>query len=236
MKLLLQFPTLGRPEKFLDCFTKYLSLLSKENQVHFNINCDIDDLSMNNSATIDSIKNKAADFANVTCDINFDKGTNKISAINDHINDKDFDIVVCLSDDMIPLVSGWDKVISDKMQENFPDTDGCLHFNDGYTENKLITLSILGRKLYNYFGYIYHPDYKTLYCDDEFTQEVKRLNKVVYFEDVIVSHEHYSREGNINSGDYDYAAKKTLFYSGRDRFVFQERKKQGFPKWRITND
>lgn len=236
MKLLLQFPTLGRPDKFIFCLKKYLELLSEENTVHFNINCDDNDSSMKNDIIIHSIEYAMCLYRNVTFDIHFDKNTTKISAINDHIDGKDFDIVVCLSDDMIPMKRGWDKIISSKMEENFPDTDGCLHFNDGYQKNRLITLSILGRKLYDHFGYIYHPDYKGLYCDDEFTQEVNRLNKVKYFDEVIISHEHYAREGNINSGDYDYAAQKTIHYSGRDGFVFEKRKELGFPKHKITND
>jgi hypothetical protein len=174
--------------------------------------------------------------SNISFSIFYDKNTNKISAINDHIDGNDFDIVICISDDMVPVVESWDKIISNYMNTFFPDTYGCLHFNDGYTQNKLITLSILGRKLYEYFGYIYHPDYKSLYCDDEFTQEVYKMNKVKYIGDVIISHEHYSREGNINSGDYDFAAQKTIYYSGRDGFVFKNRKELGFPKYRITND
>ena len=40
----------------------------------------------------------------------------------------------------------------------------------------------------------------------------------------------------VNSGDLDYAAEKTLHYSGRDGYVFAERMKRGFPRARITND
>jgi hypothetical protein len=235
MKFLLQFPTLKRPTKFLDCIEKYIGKFSKKHNLHFNINCDYEDTTMNN----DSIKNRIFDILsqdNITYDLNFDYETNKISAINSHIDGKEFDIVICISDDMIPIADDWDEIIAQNMNKYFPDTFGCLHFNDGVQGSKLITLSILGKKLYDYFGYIYHPDYKSLYCDDEFTHEVKRLNKVKYIDDIIVSHAHYSIDGNMNSGDYDYAAQKTLFYSGRDGFVFQKRKELGFPKERITND
>ena len=122
------------------------------------------------------------------------------------------------------------------MTENFPDTDGCVHFDDGYTHHQLITFSILGRKLYEHFGYIYHPDYKSLYCDNEFTQEVTRLGKVVYIDKVIVKHEHYGEKGNSNTGDVDFAAQKTLHFAGRDGVVFRSREERGFPRERITND
>ena len=122
------------------------------------------------------------------------------------------------------------------MTKHFPDLDGCTHFNDGYTNIKLITLSILGRKLYEHFGYIYHPDYKSLYCDNEFTQQVHKIGRVAYIDKVIIKHEHYGEKDNINSGDYDFAAQKTLRFSGRDELVFNEREKRGFPEYRITDD
>jgi hypothetical protein len=168
--------------------------------------------------------------------VNFDNDTDKISAINDHIEGRDFDIVVCASDDMIPKAHSWDNEIAIAMKEHFPDLDGCVHFNDGNTEGKLITFSILGRKLYEHFGYVYHPDYKSLYCDDEFTQEVKRLGKEKYIDKVIITHEHYSVKGSVNHLQHDVAREKTLHYSGRDQMVFEKRKELGFPKQRITSD
>lgn len=236
MKILVQFPTYKRQEKFVESFKKYLSNSSGQHEIHFNVNCDLSDLEMNNIYFQHEFENLVSYFKHVTYSLNYDANTNKISAINSHIEGLDFDIVICASDDMIPQVFKWDEEICNAMNKFFPDLDGCVHFNDGYTNGKLITFSILGRKLYEHFGYIYHPDYKSLYCDNEFTEEVTRLNKVQYVDEVIVKHEHYAEKDNSNSGDFDEAAKKTLHYSGRDQAVFNERKKRGFPKEKITND
>jgi hypothetical protein len=213
-------------------------MASCNNSIFFNINCDTDDETMNSSFVKRQIVEYISQYSNLKGQINFDKETTKISAINSHIQDCgfDFDVVVCASDDMIPHAYGWDDEIALAMTEHFPKLDGCVHFNDGYTGNKLITFSILGKNLYNHFGYIYHPDYKSLYCDNEFTQEVTRLNKVAYIDKMIVKHEHYGEEGNSNSGDYDFAAKKTLYFSGRDGLVFKQREAAGFPRERITQD
>ena len=172
--------------------------------VKFNVNCDISDETMNNEDVIQRIQDTfemydpSTDERISLCQINFNDSSNKIEAININIEGNDFDIVVCASDDMVPQVQNWDDEIATAMQMWFPDLDGCVHFDDGNTHGKLITFSILGRKLYDHFGYIYHPDYKSLYCDDEFTQEVRRLGKEKYIDKVIVSHEHYSIQGTIN--------------------------------------
>ena len=235
MRFLVQFPTLARPEKFLSVLDKYVMTSSVWNSIFFNINCDIDDETMNDAYIRERIKyilNKRNEVDGV---INYDKDTDKISAINANIN-QSFDVIICASDDMVPKVYSWDQKIATAMQEHFPDLDGCVHFNDGNTNGDLITFSILGRKLYDYFGYIYHPDYKSLYCDDEFTQVVRAMGKEKYIDEVLISHEHYSVEGTENHGDVDYAARKTLHYSGRDQIVFNKRKELGFPKHRITAD
>jgi hypothetical protein len=238
MKITVQFPTFGRPEKFLKVLEQYTLWASGKNELFFNINCDMADLSMTSHFMVEKIREVFDLYRNLDIDyaINFDPDTEKISAINDHATDKPFDIIICASDDMVPKIRGWDEEIVRAMDTHFPDYDGCVHFDDGNTNGQLITFSILGRGLYETFGYIYHPDYKSLYCDDEFTQEVRRMGKEAYIPKVLFSHEHWSIEGSENHGDIDLAVQKTLHYSGRDAQVFQKRQELGFPKERITND
>lgn len=236
MKLLIQFPTYGRAEKFLRVLDKYVETCSDKHYIFFNINCDANDLTMTDPYIQERIKFILNKSRNVDGVVNYDHGTNKISAINDHIEGKDFDIVICASDDMVPKAWNWDNEISIAMKVHFPDLDGCVHFNDGNTDGDLITFSILGKSLYDHFGYIYHPDYKSLYCDDEFTQEVRRMGKEKYINKIIISHEHWSIEGSENHNETDIAVQKTLHFSGRDQQVFEKRKSLGFPKQRITND
>lgn len=238
MNILIQFPTYARPEKFVSCISKYVNMASGKHQLHFNINCDEEDELTNNDHFTASVSTLINNKDDITYKIYFDRNTNKISAINDHINTEvfDFDIVICASDDMIPQEENWDDIIATDMEMYFPELNGALHYFDGYQKESLITLSILGRRLYDHFGYIYHPDYKSLYCDNEFTQSVYRLGRVKYIDHLVIKHEHYSEEDNSNSGDLDLSAKKTLYYSGRDQMVFEKRKGLGFPKYRITND
>jgi len=237
MNLLIQFPTLARPEKFLSVLDRYVESVSGFNKIFFNINCDVDDASMRDARMQNNVYRTLNKKSGVVDGIiNYDKNTDKISAINANIEGKEFDILICASDDMVPKINSWDQEIAVAMKEHFPNLDGCVHFDDGNTNGKLITFSILGKKLYDSFGYIYHPDYKSLYCDDEFTQEVRAIGKEKYIDKVIITHEHYSVEGTENHGDLDFAAQKTLHYSGRDQAVFNKRKELGFPRHRITTD
>jgi hypothetical protein len=139
---------------------------------------------MNNQEVIDKFKT----YNNLSVDYSNNKS--KIQAINYGIDEHLFDILVVASDDMIPQTKGFDNIIRDKMNEYFPNYDGILWFNDGYQGNNLNTLPILGVEYYDRFGYVYHPSYKSLWCDNEFMEVANKLNKQVYINDVIIKHEH----------------------------------------------
>jgi len=124
----------------------------------------------------------------------------KIDAINRDIPDTStFDILLLASDDMIPIVSGYDDIIRSKMTQYFPDGDGVVWFNDRYRKYKLNTLVICGSKYYSRFGYIYNPEYKALWCDNEFMDEANRLGRQIYFDDVIIEHQHYLNNWSLHS-------------------------------------
>ena len=91
---------------------------------------------------------------------------------------------------MIPVVKGYDTIIKNNMSKLYPDTDGVLWFNDGYQGNKLNTLCILGKKYYDRFGYIYNPEYISVWSDNEFMDVGNILGKQTYFDEVIIQHQH----------------------------------------------
>jgi hypothetical protein len=157
----------------------------------------------------------------------FGNSPSKIAACNADISlDTKWDIIVLVSDDMIPIVPEFDKVIVSDMKANFPDTDGALHYNDGlFGKDNTITLSIMGRKLYEYFGYMYHPDYKSFYCDNEFTEVVRALKKHYYNPKVIIQHKWHG-----GPGSEDDLYKKNSRDNDADCKTYNNRKALGFPK------
>jgi hypothetical protein len=126
----------------------------------------------------------------------------KIAACNSGLCERKWDVVLLASDDMIPKVGGYDKIISDDMQKSYPDLDGVLHYNDGHRGRDLNTLCILGREYFNRFGYIYHPGYKSLWCDCEFTEVANALNRQTYSNRILIRHEHWCfREREVDASD-----------------------------------
>jgi hypothetical protein len=139
----------------------------------------------------------------------------KIGAINrDMEKAGDWQILVNFSDDMVFKVSGWDKILRQKVSSVWGDsTDFFAHFNDGYIGDALATMSIIGREYYERDGYIYHPSYKSFSCDAEAYYVAIARGRHHYFDDVIFKHEHPS---NNKSTRNDSLYKQNAKVAGGD--------------------
>jgi hypothetical protein len=222
MNILVKFPTRERPDKFfsvLDVYIKQSKLLSK---IGFLISMDTDDYSMNN----DHVKTKLNTYITegIKLVYYYSNNNSKVQAINANISNIDgWDILLLASDDMIPIQNGYDEIIRTDMYNNFLDTDGVLWYNDGGQSN-INTLCILGKKYYNRFGYIYHPDYISLWCDNEFTDISIILNKVYRSEQVIIEHAHPVYQ----KCNYDQLYLKNESFNNHDKQTYLKRKSLNF--------
>jgi hypothetical protein len=215
--LLIKFPTRGRPDKFFSVLDKYRDL-SRSKNVRFIVTCDLDDASMNN----EEVRKRFETYDNVQ--VFYGNSKTKIQAINADMDGQEFDICLLASDDMIPERVGYDVEIIRQMRLNHPDLDGVIWFSDGYQRKNLNTLTIVGKRYYDRFGYLYHPDYVSFYCDNEFMQVAFMLGKQTYVDDVIIRHQHpdNTREGI----DMTYASNNQ--HVMRDHLVFNNRAQKLF--------
>ncbi len=150
----------------------------------------------------------------------FGKSYGKIHAINrdvnslnpmslvaqEELNEVHWDILLNISDDQRPIIHGYDHIIRAAMPD---DLDASLWFTDG--QPRVNTQEIVGRKYYNRFGYIYHPDYKSLFSDNEATEVAKRLGKQIKSNQQIVKHFHPAWGGT-------QAFKRDALYDRNDKF------------------
>jgi len=220
VNILFKYPSMWRPDWFKKTLKRYYSMLSGKNQYRFLITLNEDDKTMNSNEmrrNLDNLPNLMYKYG---------EHKTKVEAINADMEGEDFDILFLVSDDMIPMVRNFDVIIAKKMEKYFPDLDGALHFNDACCgQDNCITLSIMGKKLYDYFGYIYHPDYKSFFCDQEFTEAVRRLGKVKYFSQVVVKHD-WKGWGKKRDGVY---TRNTELGRG-DKETYIRRKELDFPR------
>lgn len=198
--LLIKIPTRSRPSQFLKILDLYYQKLSGSVPYSFLISCDNDDPTMNN----ETMKSILATYPNLT--LLFDNNTSKIEAYNNGLGTADFDIVLITSDDMEPVMQGYDKIIVDTMLKYFPDYDGVLNFNDGKLISQCNTLPVIGKKFFNRFGYAYHPTYLSLWCDVELTLISRMLRKEKTFDTVLIRHRHPANGEGMNDELYIHNA------------------------------
>lgn len=236
-KLLVKFPTRGRPDKFFTVLDRYYYGAKRKNLVSFLITCDHDDLTMNNPEVRQRLQDKYKGMTVV-----FGHSKNKIEAVNaDMAHAPEYDIILLASDDMVPEEKGYDEIIRQKMTELYPDTDGVLWFFDGYRRD-FNTLCILGKKYYDRFGYIYHPSYKSFWSDNEFTDVANQFGKQTFIDKVIIRHVHpdwiqkdpatasmhQNIHGAAGGNGVDDTFIKNLPFEQQDRINYYTRKQTNF--------
>ncbi len=222
-RLLIKLPSRERADRFFNTLDLYYQKLSGEIPYHFLISGDLDDTGPNGLNCPQAIA-RLANYPNLT--VYFGPRVNKIEAVNRDLEKHlDFEILLVASDDMVPQQSNFDLTIVQNMQQYFPNFDGALHFNDGYVGANLNTLPIIGKKYYDRFNYVYHPNYQSICCDLEFTLVAKMLGKTAYINQTIIKHEHGSY-GFRKDALFFHNESKTFYEHDRD--ILQRRKAANF--------
>lgn len=175
MKILFKYPSRGRESRFFDSLDTIYNNIVDQDNFHVAVTLDTDDEVM----CRDEIKGRLANYKNLS--VAWGLSESKVDAINRSFPSYDFDIIICWSDDMIWTFYGFDDVIRQHIMEHVPDGDGLIHFPEPDAKDALNTLYIATRKYYDRFGWIYHPSYKSLWCDNETMLTAKALGRYHFF-------------------------------------------------------
>lgn len=133
-------------------------------------------------------------------------------------------ILVCIADDLEPCPA-WDDEILARLD---PDAPAVLAAPDGIRNSgELLCHPILTRAYYERFGYVFHPDYRGVYCDNEFTDVARCEGAVIDAPEARVYRHLHPVAGH--AGDAVHAAMNApeAYEFGRD--IYSRRAFQGFP-------
>lgn len=220
MKILFNYASRSRPQNFFRGLDSIVLNIYDKDLFHVVCSLDSDDPEMNNGNVI----KKLSEYKNVS--YYFGKSKNKIDAINREIsNFPDFDILINFSDDMIFTKKHFDQILRGAMMAYFPDLDGFLHFNDS-NQKRTSTMTVEGRKYFDRFGFIYHPEYISLFCDNEAQDIAQRLDKYKYVGDSIKIFTHIHPSFGRVRVDEQY--KHTQSFYQVDRLTYLARLKKNF--------
>lgn len=213
---LFKYPSRGRPDHFFKSLDSIYNNVSDKDHFHVSLTLDDNDDTMNNENVI----KKIASYENIS--IGWGESYSKINAVNRSMPKLDWDILFCMSDDMIFNIFGFDVMVGVDMMNHFPDGDGLLHYPDQDAKAALATMFISGKKYYDRFGYIYHPSYKSVWCDNEVQDIAKSLGKYVYCGYQINLHMnpaygHRERDEMFNRQQGDWPEDEKNYYERKTR-------------------
>lgn len=212
MNVLIKFPSRGRPEKFKNTLETYIKLLSRKHDVKFIFTFDEDDSTMNAPKVREYLDG-------LSCPLKYYYGNSKskIEAINANLEREDFDVLILAADDLVPFRQDYDDIICRKFEESPHGLDCMLHFYTSRWSFELDIMNIMGKLYYDRFGYIYHPDYKSIFCDNEYTEVARQLDKQVTVLDSLFNHNWQSGDSTeiknwqFNTEDYHtYVTRKNI--------------------------
>ena len=215
-KILIKFPSRERPQKFRDCLANIIDTVSSTDNLMIVATLDSNDESMKWADGINKPFFKAI----------YGESNNKIHAVNRDMSKINFDWKYCvlMSDDMLFVMKDWDLVL-DKYFNDYKDQELILHSpTDNLHGDRIITMPIFNRKWYDRWGYIYHPSYISLFCDDEQTMVSKITGSYKKINEQIAFHLHPTLIGSKQ----DDLLIKTQSYNDIDQKNFEYRKSINF--------
>lgn len=218
LRILFKYTTRSRRSNFLRGIDSIINNLADKENYHIYTTFDVDDDKMR---PLPEIKGNHTYIAGTS--------KSKVDAINrdmDFINSQyDWDVLVNMSDDVVFTEKGFDNIIRNQFGygSDFVNLDKVIHFPDG-NRSDLLTVSIIGREYYNRDNYIYNPEYKSLYCDNEAMEVAKMRGCYKFVDRVIFNHLHpaYGK----GSMDSQYQHTESFFYE--DQITYNKRKSNNF--------
>lgn len=216
MHILVKYASRSRPSKFFEGLHNIIDMAADKDRYTIFCSLDADD------GTIDfdfSAKSKNPVLSRVIFDYGYSKS--KVHAINRVIpTPLEWDILVNFSDDMRFTVYGWDQLVREGFRCNGPDK--FLHFPDSTAKNMLPTMSIMDRAYFDRDGYIYHPSYKSLWCDNEAMDVAKARGCYVYMGTQIF--DHYHPAYGLAQWDEQYHRQQAFWNEDELNYIYRKSK------------
>jgi hypothetical protein len=203
VRILIKYPSRSRPERFFQGLESIVNNVADTDNYAVSVTLDLDDETMNNKSVVDRIN----EYQNVS--IQWGLSDSKIHAVNRDLPEWG-EIIMVMSDDMRINFWGFDQIIRNEFKDG--NLDRLIHIPDQDAKKALATVYIAGREYYNRFAYIYHPSYKSVWCDNEVQDVAKQLDKYVYvdcpgvIEHLNPAYGHYQRDEMFNEqqGHWNY--------------------------------
>lgn len=185
--------------------------------------------------SIDESDPDRAEYVRLYCDdqVWFDRSVSTLVLINNNTSVVEAtnaaakvcasDILIYLSDDFDCPDNWFEKVVSQF------DTDKpmLLKVHDGlqHFDTPVLTIPIMNYELYKKLGYFWHPEYKSMFVDQDLYETTKRIDAIKYAPDLVFMHNHPC----VGRCEDDAIYQRSAANWDQGKTIFAKRKLENFP-------
>jgi len=170
LKIRFHLATKGRPHAMLNCIYSLMSNVENEKNYFITIAADRNDRTTYNKKTLQEIAPLIKEGKII---IDFGEPQGKVAAMNRvGLSNKKWDILVSLTDSVEFNRFGFDTLIRNRFFES-PAPMCVMWAASNNNGDETFYLKTINRKLYDKYGYIYNPDLKANFYEEEFVRRVK---------------------------------------------------------------
>lgn len=214
MNFALCHPSRGRPVQAYKTFLKWMGACTDSDTYQYILSLDHDD------PHLEAYRKR---FAQSGADIIVNQNRSMVDASNRAASAaiSGAEVYILVSDDF-DCPAGWNEAVKAKMRPE----PTLLHVTDTI-QDRIVTLTIMNRALYERIGYMYHPGYFSMYADDDLTETARTLNAYVPAFDLVFPHNHFVNGKAKMDPTYERENSQQALSQGRS--LFERRKADGFP-------
>ena len=202
IKISLLHATRGRADKAQECRDNWLEKANNPQNIEHIFGIDDDDIE-----SLTKISSRR---------VIVPRGKGCVSAWNACAKESKGEILIQLSDDWVP-VEGWDDLILKEFEE--VEGEQVLAISDGHRKDDLLCMAILNRKRYEKQGYLFHPDFFSVYSDNYFTWCAARDNVIKDAKHIMFEHMHPVFEKAEWDATYTYSNAQKNYVQGHGKFL-----------------
>ncbi len=180
----------------------------------------------NDSASIESAKSVCRHIGNTHLVVQSFAPFNCVKAWNATAKASKGKVLVVISDDFVPP-QDWDSQLVG-LRPNWMNEPWVVRVNDcnNSTTNKPFTLPILTRVRYDKLGYVFWPEYESLFCDTEFGDHAQLDDVVIDARTLLFEHLHHTCfKRNKDAVDQAHSSDERW---DRGQAIYNRRKANGF--------
>lgn len=182
MKFTLIHPSRERAIKAHATATRWIMAASGDHEIEYILSIDADD------AQKEEYHER---FNGIATAILVGRNRSLVDAVNNAAERATGELLIVVSDDF-DCPDNWDEGLYDITIVSHR-SDYAIHVDDCYSYPKeLLTIPILTRSLYQRLGYIYHPDYFSMFADNDLYEVCKKLDCLIDAGHLKFPHNHFA--------------------------------------------